>query len=364
MRILHVINRLGTGGAEKLLTELIPLQLNTGNEVDVIRLATGEFEFVSRLRDAGVNVWSLGRSEKDIYNPLFVFKLMRYINRYDIVHVHLFPAQYWVAIAAWLMRSKTCLVTTEHSTDNRRRKLIGFRWIDRFVYKRYRKIIAISDKTAEALAEYLKSSDRICVVNNGVDLLQISKAQAVNISELFCNEPCPVIILQVARFSEQKDQDTVIRSLKYLPVSYHAVFVGDGVRRELCEDLAQREGVKNRTHFLGIRNDVPSILKAADVVVMSSHWEGFGLAAAEGMAAGKPVVASDVPGLAEVVKEAGILFPKGDAQMLAQEIRKLAEDPVYYAEVQNKCIARAQLYDIRKMNDLYDSIYRKVLITK
>lgn len=361
MRILHVINSLATGGAEKLLSELVPLQINEGNQVDVIRFAPGETDFACRLKDAGVKILTLGHREKDIYNPLIIFKLMRYINKYDLVHVHLFPAQYWVAIAAWLQRSKTRLITTEHSTDNRRRKLIGFKWIDRFIYSRYHKVIAISDKTAESLSRYLQSKGKICVINNGIDLLQVQNADPLDIYDLIHIPKGSTIILQVARFSKQKDQDTVIRSLKDLSDSYHAVFVGDGVRRKLCEDLAQREDVKNRVHFWGIRNDVPSILKAADIVVMSSHCEGFGLAAVEGMAAGKPVVASNVPGLAEVVKDAGILFPEGDAQTLAKEVKKLAETPIHYNEVKNRCIERAKSYDIRIMKDQYDLAYRNLL---
>ena len=68
MKILHVINRLGIGGAEKLLTELLPVQLQQGHDILVIRLATGNFEFVRRLENSGIRVVSLGRSEKDIYN--------------------------------------------------------------------------------------------------------------------------------------------------------------------------------------------------------------------------------------------------------------------------------------------------------
>lgn len=361
MKILHVINSLSIGGAEKLLTELVPLQMNDGYQVDVIRFAPGETAFVSQLRAAGVTVLTLGHSKKDIYNPLLVLKLMRYIKRYDIIHVHLFPAQYWVAFASLFVHSNVLLVTTEHSTDNRRRKLWGFQWIDKFVYKRYRKIIAISDKTAEALAKYLQDKDRICVINNGVDLIQVQKAEPLNICDLIHIPKSSTIILQVARFSEQKDQDTVIRSLKYLPDSYHVVFAGDGVRRKECEDLTRHENVKNRTHFLGMRNDVPRILKTADIIVMSSHWEGFGLAAVEGMAAGKPVVASNVPGLAEVVKGAGLLFEKGNAAELAAEIKKLTDDPAYYDKARNKCIERARSYDIHIMKDQYDSVYHNIL---
>ena len=360
MKILHVINRLGVGGAEKLLTELLPIQLKEGHDIVVIRLAGGRFEFVDRLENSGIKVISLGKSEKDIYNPLFIFKLIKYINNFDIIHVHLFPCQYWVVFAALLINSKSVLITTEHSTENRRRKLLGFKWIDKFVYRHYHKIIAISDKTAESLINYLGDEERICVIENGIDITRITKAKAIEKKNLGCTEQ-DKLILQVARFSEQKDQDTLIRCLKLLPTSYHAVFVGDGTRKIICENLAIQEGVKDRVHFLGERHDVPRILQSADVVVMSSHCEGFGLAAVEGMAAGKPVIASDVPGLSEVVKGAGILFEPGNIRMLSEQINTILMDSNYYEKIAHQCLMRAKKYDIHIMGKRYEEIYQSIL---
>ena len=143
-----------------------------------------------------------------------------------------------------------------------------------------------------------------------------------------------------------------------------AVFVGDGVRRTICENLAVHEGVKDRIHFLGVRDDVPQILQSVDVVVMSSHCEGFGLAAVEGMAAGKPVIASDVPGLSEVVSGAGVLFEQGNVKMLSEQINALLTDSKYYEEIAHKCLLRAERYDIHKMGEQYEEIYRSVINKK
>ena len=103
--------------------------------------------------------------------------------------------------------------------------------------------------------------------------------------------------------------------------------------------------------------DVPSILKAADVVVMSSHWEGLSLSNIEGMSVGKPFIASDVNGLREVTKGYGILFPHGDDEVLANEIKHLAEDRTYYSQIAAQCYERAQQFDIKNMVDAYANIY-------
>ena len=170
-------------------------------------------------------------------------------------------------------------------------------------------------------------------------------------------EDAEFLLMQIAGFREQKDQDCVLRALKILPQGVHAVFVGDGERRKDCEKLAEEFGVRERAHFLGVRADVPALLKAADIVVMSSHWEGFGLAAVEGMAAGKPVVASDVPGLAEVVGGAGILFPQGDESALADTIMRLATDKDFYAQISEQCKKRACDFDIKTMAKKYLMLY-------
>ena len=92
-------------------------------------------------------------------------------------------------------------------------------------------------------------------------------------------------------------------------------------------------------------------------MICSSEYEGLSLASVEGMAAGKPVVASDVPGLAEVVGGAGILFPQGDEKALASAILRLAEDENLYAETAAACSRRAQDFDIWETCDAYLNIY-------
>lgn len=103
---------------------------------------------------------------------------------------------------------------------------------------------------------------------------------------------------------------------------------------------------------------MPNILKAADAVVMSSHYEGFGLAAVEGMAAGKPVIASDVPGLADIVRDYGMLFPKEDNEALAKAITQLISDSSLYASIAERCVRRASAYDLRKTSQAYIDTYK------
>ena len=114
----------------------------------------------------------------------------------------------------------------------------------------------------------------------------------------------------------------------------------------------------------GLRTDVPRILKTADVVVMSSHWEGLSLSNIEGMSAGKPFVASDVNGLREVTKGYGILFPHEDAEALANIVQRLHDDRQYYQEVVDRCYERARQFDISQMVRKYNEVYFQMMSEK
>ena len=198
---------------------------------------------------------------------------------------------------------------------------------------------------------------------NGIDVKRYSQAVPIDKSTI-TNHPERKVIAMVAGFRYQKDQETLIRAFNILPEDYELWLIGDGERRSIIEQCIKDNKLEDRVLLLGIRSDIPSILKSVDVVVQSSHWEGFGLAAVEGMAAGKPVIASDVEGLAQVVEGAGILFPLGDNKKLADIIKQLIEDQTYYQQVAARCWERAQMFDIQKMVDAYNEVYMGLMTPK
>lgn len=356
MKILQVITSLSTGGAEKLVSELAPMLRDKGNQVDVCVFDGAETDFKQELVDKGIKVYSFGK-HCNVYNPLFIFKLLKLMRNYDIVHTHNTAPQLFAAIGSVLCSVVLC--TTEHTTSNRRRGLKWYVPIDKWMYSRYSKVISISDATTVALKKYVDIKSPVVTISNGIDLKEFSTAYAVSKSELGCREGA-FLLMMVAGFRYQKDQDTIIRAMRLLPENVQLCLVGDGVRKTQCESLAKSLGVADKVVFTGIRSDVPNVLKAADVVVMSSHYEGFGLAAVEGMAAGKPVVASDVAGLGDIVRNYGLLFPHSNYKALAAIIKKLSDDKENYKQVADKCWERAQMFDIQKMVDAYSDVYNEL----
>ena len=135
------------------------------------------------------------------------------------------------------------------------------------------------------------------------------------------------IVLTVARLESQKDHATLIEAVPRVPDA-RFVLVGEGGERRALESRARALGVSDRVRFLGLRGDIADLLAISDVFVLPSLYEGLPLSILEAMAAGKPVVASSIPGIDEVVVdgETGLLVPPRDPAALAASIRLLLTD--------------------------------------
>ena len=348
MRILHVITSLRTGGAEKLMVDLLPRLKANGHEVDLCVFDGVRTPFYEEIEKRGVNVKPLGHSVYSFFNILKLIPLMR---GYDIVHTHNTACQYLVAVASQFAKCR--IYTTEHNTSNRRRNG-WWRMLDRWMYGRYEKIICISDLTQTNLIQHIGISfeDKCVIIYNGIDLKTfagISSSPPLNEKK----------ILMVSAFREQKDQKTLIRAMKELPSDYVLELAGGGEERLIdeCKQIVLELQLDERVKFLGVRTDIPTLLSAANVVVLSSHYEGLSLSSLEGMASGRPFVASDVEGLRDIVGGYGILFPHEDVRTLAHVIRTLCEDELYAKEVAARCQARAKMFDVSLMTHKYLEIY-------
>lgn len=362
MKILHIINALEVGGAERLLVDALPLMKEKGHDVEVLLLQSTGDVFEDELKQQGirvnaVNAWG-GR-----YCPINILRMMRTMKDYNVIHTHLFPSQYWAAIAHGLNGMKNALVTTEHSTFNTRARHRLSSWIDRKIYSLYGGVICISEATAKFMRERCPEKVAIRIIENGIRLPKPDELKAQKSRRgLLENVPDDAfLLLQVARFTEQKDQACVIRAMKRLPENVHVAFAGYGVKQEECEALAHELGVEKRTHFLGMRSDVAELWKVANLGVMSSNWEGFGLAAVEGMARHRAVLASDVKGLADVVNFPELLFQKGDDAELARKIQHLMTSPDELKAWGEQCAERAKLYSIEHMVNQYLEFYQRIL---
>ena len=322
MKVLHIIPTLGSGGAEKMLVDLVEEMLKKGVSCEVAVLTTANNFFGEALAKLNIPIY-YGEEQKvyTFHNISFLNKLIK-TNHYDCIHTHLYAPQLFTPIALKFANVNTPLITTEHSTHNKRRNNKLFYFLDYWMYKHYAKIIAITEDTKINLVKYLPySKGKIEVIENGINIEAYKEAIPVKresiISTIKANNK---IILMVAAMREQKDHETLIRASKLLPTEYYIVFVGEGTEMERIKKYATHHGTSNII-FLGTRRDIPSLMKAADIFVLSSKWEGFGLVVVEAAATGLPVVASNVTGLKDVVQTiGGQLFDPFNERDLAEKI--------------------------------------------
>ncbi|MFC1224275.1 glycosyltransferase family 4 protein [Pedobacter sp. BG31] len=363
MKVLHIINSLYIGGAEKLIVDALPIFKEKGIEISLLTIGSSRTFLDETVNRYGIPFHSL--NSHNVYNPLNAIRLMRYLKDYDLIHVHLFPAQYWVAMASFLKQSSVPLVFTEHNTENRRWNNSVFKLPEKFVYNRYNTIVCITEQVKAALIKHLPQlKGKAITIENGIDISVYTNADTAD-RKLFPGiEQRDYLILMVAAFRAQKDHDTLIRAAKMLPNHVKILFVGTGERLSLCKDMVRAEGLENRILFLGNRSDVPSLLKMVDLSVLSSHWEGFGLFAAESMAAGVPVLASKVAGLAEVVEDDSLLFDPGNEEELSRKILQLITNKSFFEQVKNRAALRVKVYDISRMVDREIKLYEEILNRK
>ncbi len=353
MRVLQVIDSLRTGGAEALVRDLVPRFIQRGIDCEVLVLLRSYSFFEAALQDAGVHV--ADTTVPDVYSPRQILALAKRITGYSLVHVHLFPAQLWVSLAA--LRSGCTLVTTEHNTWTARRHW-WFHPVDDWMYSRYRQIACNSEATAAELVRWCPNvKDKVQVIPNGIPVEVFANARPADLTGLGRGLTKAVF---VGRFEAQKDHATLLRALTHAP-NVHLFLLGDGPLRNQLERLARDLGVYDRVTFAGFRSDVPQVLKACDIYVHPTTSDGFGIAACEAMAAGLPVIASDVPGLAQVVEGAGVVVPVGDHVGLARELNALTSSAEKRARMSEASRRRARDFSIERTVELYIQMYEGVL---
>ena len=173
------------------------------------------------------------------------------MKKYDIAQVHLFPSQYWVVLAKILSFSKIKLILTEHNSTNPRLENRFIAVIDRLFYRFYDKVVCVSNEISNTFKNYTGISEsKFVVIENGIDLKKIHEAKPYfknEISNLLSAQD--FVMIQVARFDKQKDQETVINSLKYLPENVKLILVGEGVFKTKCQELIQQLQLENAFCF-------------------------------------------------------------------------------------------------------------------
>lgn len=361
MKILHVINSLGSGGAERLVLDVCGYLKNKNCICEVLVLTNRNDVYKKSFQKIGVNVYFLSNS--GLYSILLIKKLFSFMdnNSYDVIHCHLFPTFYYISLYTFFNRNRTKFVFTEHNTNNKRRKIVLLKFIERCIYQNFDLVIAISCSVKINLINWLGAKylpeNKCKVIENGINLCKFQKNEIQSNNDIF-NFEKKIVLCMVGSFTEQKNYPLFLEILKQLPDNYVGVLVGNGPLYNKIKKLAIKMELFNRVKFLGYRNDVSRVMSFSDIMVIPSKWEGFGLVAVEAMAIGLPIVYSDLDGLKEVVGENGL---KASSKCeFVNNVLKL-ENKNIYDYYSKKSKIRAQKYSIGKMAFRYLDCYKGLL---
>lgn len=355
MKVHHLINHLGAhdGGAERLVRQLHAGLRARGVDSRLVMLSGNPDDAA----DASLRSLAVRRlKSRQAWSAMVKF-FRHDVGPEDIVHAHLFPTNLLASLAARRTGWRGSLVTTEHSTHNRRRQIWGGRQLDRLLYGRFDRVYCISEGTRAALADWQPGlASRLEVIENGIELLHDQPLE---------RPPRDVVtIVSIGRLSPIKDYPTAIQAvaqLDDLPVRYR--IAGQGDQQDTLEKLISTSCSPDRCQLLGYVTDTQGLLNDADLLLHTAQWEGFGLAVAEAMNASLPVVVSDVPGIRELVRgpqDGGIRIPPGDVTAVASALRGLVQDRAQRLDFGRRAWERSRVFGIDRMIDRYLAAYENI----
>lgn len=324
--VLYLITDLNVGGAERVLLEVVRRLDRRRFQPAVCSLAPPG-AMAREFGELGVPVYGLGMAGfRHLFRAGMLFALLRR-QRFDIVHTHLFHANVLGRVVARLA-GVPVVVSTTHVAEPRCWHLLLERWTASLVDR----VVAVSEGVRRYMVERAHiPAGKIVVMRNGVDPGRFRLRRGGFRRREGIASDC-LLVTTVGRLHAQKGLGCLLQAARSLTLPHPEVrflVVGEGPERRQLLRLRDRLGLGDRVRFLGFRADVPQILADSDVFALPSLWEGLSIALLEAMAAGLPVVATDVEGVAEVVTdgETGLVVPPGDADALTAALSRLLGDP-------------------------------------
>lgn len=377
VRILQLITELRPGGAERIVYELARGLPRARFQLDVCSLRPASGSVAGWLRDAGVMVHSLEMTRKLDLGAIRRLRELLKRGGFHILHTHLFHANLVGRLAA-RKGIPPIVIGTIHIAERRFRP--WHFWIDRMTLGPHGVEVCVS----QAVCDFTRQRtgippERLRVIPNGVDLERFAPfadaaarrdAARTLRSQHALPEETPVVVA-VGRLEEQKGYPDLIDAWSLLGKDARAeianavlIVAGEGRERPALESRIRQLGLTPRVRLPGHCEDIPRFLAGADLLAFSSHYEGFGLALVEAMAAGLPVVATAVDSVPEVTgnSPAARLVPPRDPGALARAIAEsLAVGPPERAARADRARERAQTFALPRMLDAYAALYDELL---
>ncbi len=379
IRVLQIITRLIVGGAQETVMLLADGLDSTRFEVEVVSgPQTGaEGSLIPEVRALGIPltiVPCLVRQVSLFKNLRALFALYKIIRRgkYDIVHTHSSMAGFLGRLAAWLAGAPV-IVHTVHGWAFHDWMSKTTRWfyiiMEKLVAPLSDRLIVVSPRNAQkGLAAGIAAPEKYLTIRSGIDIERFAHPPlpASQVRQSFGITEAAPLVVTVTRLSPQKAPLDFLRAAALvvgIVPDARSLIVGDGPMRAQVEVAIHEMGLSGRVVLAGLRRDVPSLIGAANVFVLSSLWEGLPRVILQAMAAGKPVVATAADGSAEAVQNGvnGLLVTPGDPAELARAITSLLLDPDRAVEMGQRGRKIVQAFGVEKMIADVEALYLDLL---
>ncbi|QZY55557.1 glycosyltransferase [Crassaminicella profunda] len=356
-KIVHIISNFKIGGAQKLLLDLINNSNKSLFDVSVISLYNKtNNSLANEFEKADCPIYYLNKkSGFDINIELQLVNLLRKI-RPDVVHTHMAGLKYSIIPLLFCKVKLKC--NTEHTIIKENYTNIEA-WVKKFAYKYFNvKPVGISNCVSESIKKVYKVSD-IKTIYNGINVEKYTHDGERIIDEK------NIKLINVATFLPDKNHEFLIESIKILAEkinNFKLYLIGDGKLRNEIQKKIDYYDLGQHVILLGFRNDVNELLVKSDMFLMTSKHEGFGLVLVEAMAAGLPIVATEIGGIPEVVinNQNGLLVSCDKPRLFADAIEKLINEKSKYKTISSNNLLRAKKFDIQNTILEYEKLYLEV----
>jgi glycosyltransferase involved in cell wall biosynthesis len=363
IKVVQIVPMLGPGGAERVAVDLLRGLNRQRFEVALISIwRRVGCELEQALDNCNTRVEYLGKGWG--FDGRTYHRLHRVLREYrpDIVHTHLHVLRY--ALPSLLLLKHMTSLHTVHNLAEREIEPRA-RCIQRYALSHGVVPVAVSEEVAHSLKP-LYGIERCRVIPNGIPTNRYTHPQITR-SEKAGFRDDQVLFVCVARFAAQKNHALLLRAFAQGPASdpnAHLVLVGEGDLREQLEEQVKTLKLPGKVHFLGLRSDIPDVLNAMDVFVLSSDWEGNPLSVMEAMASGLPIVATAVGGVPDLLANGkeGFLQRPRDTQGLAKSMAFLLSSPETRKSMGAAAARRAQEnFDVSRMVQAYEQLYENLV---
>lgn len=333
-KILFIHQNLIVGGAEELRLTLLKHINRDKFDITVCNIENNGV-IGEEIEKLGFSVINLNRRCVfwDIRIILDLYKLIKK-KHYDIVQTSLFYANLHGRIAAYLAKTPV-IISEEHSIYEWKARHPIFILADKILSKITNRIIACSNSVKEFTIKQEKiPADKFITIHNCIDINKFSiAATKEQLREHYGFSKDEKIVIIVGSLREQKGHKYLLEAFarvkEAIPES-KLLIIGSGPEEYRLRNLSKKFNITNSVVFMGIRRDIPQLLKMSDLFVLPSLREGFGIVLLEAMVSGLAIVATAVDGILEVVVEGetGILVPPSDAKALADSIVTILSDEI------------------------------------